>query len=203
MHQMVIITAVYMVATIAIFVANLVSAQSAKRQLKETKNQLESSKIQFEEQMAETKRQYEETKRLSIMPYFQCEKDTTYHFDDKVLVYNDRNSGVTHVDIVCIKNIGLGTAKDIKCKWTNLSGTQECKPFVFQSANSGESQSVHYTFIYPDSKTEFSLYCDLVFRDLLDNQYSQRIEFRFIRVPSKNCLVVHHYTNNLLRISQE
>ena len=158
---------------------------------------MEESKVQFEKQLSETKRQYEETQRLSVMPYFQCEKDNSFHFEERILVYNNRQSGVTHTDIVCIKNIGLGTAKDIKCVWTTQSGQQDTKPFIFQSANSGESQSILFTFIYPDYNQEFSVYCDLLFSDLLDNQYKQRIEFKFIKVPDKTCLVTQHITYNI------
>lgn len=191
------ITFLYMVFTIGIFVANLRSSKSAKYQLEETKKQVEDSKIQFEKQLAETKRQYEETQRLSVMPYFQCEKDNTYHFEEEILVYNNRKSSVTHTDIVCIKNIGLGTAKDIKCIWTTQSGQQAIKPFIFQSANSGESQSILFSFKYPDYNNEFSVYCDLLFSDLLDNQYNQRIEFKFNKEPYKSCLVTQHITYNI------
>jgi len=62
---MVIITAVYVVATIFICKANLKSAEATKEQLEESKRQFEENKRQFEEQ----KRWFEETNR----PFIGCE----------------------------------------------------------------------------------------------------------------------------------
>ena len=203
---MVIITGIYMLATIAIFVANLISAKSAKKQLNETKEQIEISKTQFEEQLAETKRQYEETKRLSIMPYLQCEfaKSNVPYKERKVLVKNDCLEGSSHVEIYEIKNIGLGTAKNIKYQLVNLSGNQEIKPFIFQSALSGESHAYCFTFPIPfDQKSDFSIYFDLIFCDLLDNQYSQRIEFMFIRNANQNNFSMESITHGITINSQE
>ena len=57
---MVIITFVYVLATIAICAANIISANA-------TRNQIAVSQMQI----AEEKKQYEESKHLQIMPFFQ------------------------------------------------------------------------------------------------------------------------------------
>ncbi len=62
---MVIITTIYVIATIFICKANLKSAEATKEQLEESKRQFEQNKQQFEEQ----KRWFEETNR----PFIGCE----------------------------------------------------------------------------------------------------------------------------------
>lgn len=203
---MVCITFVYMLFTIGIFKANLRSSKSAKSQLEETKKQLDASKTQFEKQLAETKRQYEERKRLSIMPYFQCDylSAFSYEFEKTVLIKQDCFQGSTHQRTIIIKNIGLGTAKDIKYQVVNLSGAQEVKPFIFQSAISGENHTISLTFPIPfDQTTDFSIFFDLSFCDLLDNQYSQRIEFLFIRNVKQANFSMESVTYGIIVNSQE
>ena len=60
---MVIITAVYVVATIAICVANFKSAKASKEQLEESKRQFEESQKQAKAELEESKKQFEESKR--------------------------------------------------------------------------------------------------------------------------------------------
>ena len=70
---MVIITAIYVIATIIICKANLKSADASNQQLEESKRQFEENKRQFEEQ----KRQFDELNR----PFISCEyilKNRTY-----------------------------------------------------------------------------------------------------------------------------
>ena len=201
---MVLVTIVYVIATVFIFKANKKSAKAAEDQLQDTKDQMETSKAQFEEQLAETKRQYEETKRLSVMPYFQCEKDisNTYLFSKELFLDAKERHGSHYHDIVRIKNIGLGTAKNIEARWTILSGVQEKEPFVFQSAITGEGQLVGFDFIIPSNcisqRNDFSVSLDLFFSDLINTQYSQRIEFRFIK--DNNRITIQHTTDNVNHI---
>ena len=200
------ITAIYVIATICIFIANKKSAKAAEDQLEATKNQVETSKTQFEEQLAETKRQYEETKRLSVMPYFQCEKDNTSntHFTKRIPLNNNSGSYSHYHDNVLIKNIGLGTAKNIKSQWTVLSGKQEIEPFVFQSAIAGESQSISLNFYVPAEqiakRNDFNICVDLFFRDLIDNKYTQRIEFKFVQDHDRQALSIQHITYEIKHI---
>ena len=64
---MVIITAVYVVATIQICRANIKSAKASNAQVAAAKEQTDAVKAQLDE----SKREYEETKRLEHMPYMQ------------------------------------------------------------------------------------------------------------------------------------
>ena len=64
---MVIITAVYVVATIQICRANIKSAKASNAQVAAAKEQTDAVKAQLDE----SKREYEETKRLQMMPYFE------------------------------------------------------------------------------------------------------------------------------------
>ena len=205
---LVIITAIYVGATIGILFANNKSAKTAEEQLQKTKDQMDESRIQFEKQMDETKRQYEETKRLSIMPYFQCDISTPQppmSNNEKVIeIRSNCKYGTQHQNVFEIKNIGLGTAKDIRYRLVNLSGTMNSVPFIFQSALSGERHINSLMFIIPfDQKTSFSVYFDLTFRDLLDNDYSQRIEFKFIRDERVGTYKLETITHSILTNPQE
>lgn len=199
------ITFLYMLFTIGIFIANLRSSESAKSQLEETKKQLEVSKTQFEEQLAETKRQYEETQRLSVMPYFQCDKSSSsYDFQERLAIITNNSSGAHHEDRVSFKNIGLGTAKDIKYIWKNKTSSYNRGAFLFQSALSGESQTVYFDFNVPHiPEDEFSVYIELNFKDLINNNYSQRIEFKFVKNLIYNNYSIHHISHEVEQIKNE
>lgn len=194
------ITFLYMLFTIGIFIANLRSSESAKSQLEETKKQLEVSKTQFEEQLAETKRQYEETKRLSIMPYFQCDVSKNYSYEQNLAIETDNTSGTDYQDKVCFKNIGLGTAKDIRYIWKNLTSSYDRGAFLFQSALSNESQSISFMFKIPNyDRNEFSVFIELIFKDLINNSYSQTIEFKFKKDTFKNMYSIQHIAHEVIQ----
>ena len=161
------ITVVYVIATVFICWANFSSARASKAQVEESK------------------RQYDETKRLQMMPYFHCDLDKT-RVDDglSLLIVTGCNSNVTYGKNFIIKNIGLGSAKDITYKWNNLTSSYDRGVFVFQSLQNGEQQTVPIEFNVPKDKTEsFSVSIDLCYKDLLDNAYVQRIEFFFGESP--------------------
>ena len=194
------ITIVYVIATIAIFRANKKSAEVAETQLQETKEQLEESKTQFEQQMKETKRQYEETKRLSIMPYFQCDVSKNYSYEQNLAIETDNTSGTDYQDKVCFKNIGLGTAKDIRYIWKNLTSSYDRGAFLFYFALSNESQSISFTFNIPNyDRNEFSVFIELIFKDLINNSYSQTIEFKFKKDTFKNIYSIQHIAHEVIQ----
>lgn len=73
---MVMITLVYVVATIFIWKANKISAQASKEQLEESKRQFDESQKQARAELDETKRQFEEQKKQfeqTLCPYISCE----------------------------------------------------------------------------------------------------------------------------------
>ena len=90
---MVIITAVYVVATIAICVENCKSAKASKEQLEESKRQFEVSQEQAEAELEESKRQFEVTKK-------QAEEQ----FNETKRQFQSVNSPKIIVDIKIIQN---------------------------------------------------------------------------------------------------
>lgn len=163
---MVVITFVYVVATIEICDANISVVNTSEKQLEESK------------------RQYEETKRLQIKPYFQCEEQKNRVADGEYslnlsLDSSDLN-GKTYGETISIKNVGLGPAKDIKYIYNNDSGSYDRGAFVFQSLQSGEKAYICINFLVPlKIKDKYSVNIDLSYKDLLENTYKQRIEYIF------------------------
>ena len=100
----VIVTVVYVIATIFICVANRKSAKASH------------------DQIAESQKQFEETKRLECMPFLQMEISYDYHRPDfdMALPFCNENSEYSISKIVKLKNIGNGTATNIVYSW-------ECK----------------------------------------------------------------------------
>jgi len=100
---MVIITAIYVIATIAICWANIKSAKATR------------------EQVAESKRQFEETRRLDTMPYFTFEhiKDETLDSNIELAVPITKGFSLfcRHSSTFRLRNIGSGTATTIVYTW--------------------------------------------------------------------------------------
>ena len=165
---MVIITVVYVVATIAIWRANSTSAKATK------------------EQTEESKRQFEETKRLEHLPVMKVRftskepKDFLDAFYTD-MVFNFGSIGVQSVGIngkcVELSNVGVGLAVDISCRFTVaercikdrfsqtvLSPNQMCESTIDISADASEEpRPVKGTLV-------------VCFKDVLDNHYGQPVE---------------------------
>ena len=138
------VTAVYVVATIAIFVTNKKSEKAAYAQLEETK------------------RQYEDKKRLEIMPYIQFEEtNSKTNFGYCFVVDSGKNLQGKYVLSLRMKNIGNGTAKDISFiyKWDNFSKSHDHGAFIIQALSSGESQLFKADFAYSTSLKESRSVC--------------------------------------------
>ncbi len=158
---MVAITFVYVVATIAIFVTNKNSEKAAYAQLEETK------------------RQYEDKKRLEIMPYLQCEqcKDNT---NNKISLRFDNNkkSGIVTSYPIEFVNIGNGTAKGIEYIFTNATASYERNDLPQTALQSGNRMMLVIQLTIPDESLQKNIMSfELKYKDLLDNSYSQKIEF--------------------------
>lgn len=174
---MVIITAIYVIATIVICIANYTSAKATKAQLEESKKQLEESK----KQLKESKRQYEDTKRLNMMPYLQAEtaRGPTDHDLELVLNADDLGGG-NYILKIQIKNIGNGTAKDIRYKWNNFTGSFDRGDFPIRALQSGDGQSITISLTRPSFFADYTIASfDLTYEDLLENSYTQRLLFCF------------------------
>ena len=162
---MVVITTIYVVATIVISWANIKSAKATR------------------EQLAESKRQYEDKKRLSIMPYIQIEQTKDDASCELNLVLDSAtNLTGNYTLLICMKNIGNGTAKDISYiyEWDNCLKRHDRGAFPVQALSSTESQTIKIDFAYDKEKIEDRNACILFrYRDLLENDYTQQIKINF------------------------
>lgn len=158
------ITAVYVIATIFISVANIRSAKATR------------------EQLAESKRQYDDKRSLEVMPYIQVESIDERLFDYRLSLDLEKGALFFTECIVgiSIKNVGLGAAKAItftyfcnKCLQVN-----DNVPFLFQALIPGENKTVKLTFRCPPDRTkDMTTKLVLHYSDLLENKYDQSIEF--------------------------
>lgn len=163
---MVIITFVYVVATIAICLANISSAKASKKQLKTSIEQ------------------YEEMKRFNFMPYFQL-LDVNTPGNSCILLPLKAKTGSgenysIQVDFF-IQNFGAGTAIKMKYIWNSLDSSTDMGKFVTAALRPGDKQIVRIMFIYSEGYIpEGIASIDLKYSDLLGNNYIQKIEFEFI-----------------------
>lgn len=158
------ITVVYVIATIFICFANIKSAKATR------------------DQIAESQRQFNENRRLDIMPYLQFETTNQPGVDYKlgiILSENDYNAG-EYILNLRVKNIGNGTAKDIEYIWTNFTNTYSQQPFAIKALQSGDQRFLQISFARPKVLNENSIaILELHFKDLLENEYIQKVEFDF------------------------
>ena len=158
------ITVIYVIATIFICVANIKSANASR------------------DQIAESQRQFSESRRLDIMPYLQFETSNQPGVDYKMEVLlseTDYNSG-DYILNLRVKNIGRGTAKDIEYIWTNFTNTYPQKPFAIKALQNGDAHYLQVSFARPKVlKDTTTANFELRFKDLLENEYSQKVEFDF------------------------
>lgn len=159
---MVVITVVYVIATIVIMCANLRTNKYAKKQ------------------MMEGQKQYNNQQRLSIRPYLNAyiarEKehlDGNKHYQVEVDVNQEGKS--KNYREMSIRNIGNGTAKDIEIMVIHSEqGIKKKLPRRngFLLTNKQYVYDIHFN----ELKT-MNLECK--FTDLYDNKYSQRIDVFF------------------------
>lgn len=177
---MVIITFIYVVATIFICVANFKSASTTRQQLEESREQ------------------YEETKRLSLMPFIIFEKISINNCDNKIgfgLISGSSELSKLY-KIFKIKNIGLGTAKNITYTLTNSTDSYYRGDFFTKGMSSGDDYNIGITFYYPKEPLAApKLALDLAYEDLLNNSYTQRVEFIFNYDKSKSLNLESIITN--------
>ena len=175
---MVIITGVYVVATILIFVANMCSAKATR------------------DQVTESKRQFEETKRLEHMPYMQVSFTEVASMGENDSFYSllwlpinpCRSDNCSSSCIrIGITNVGLGLAVNTTYRW--ISGENEdngklsCNlirqnepientAVVMAAKPENEPQSADAAFV-------------LCFDDYLGNHYEQRFDLSFDIYPNR------------------
>lgn len=182
---MVLITFVYVVATVEICRANIRSADATR------------------EQLAESKRQFEETKRLEHMPYMQVSFGDWIPRDKRsgllpemwlMLSRSNCKRDVSSGMSINVANIGLGLAVNIRCRWI-APDIKEEKHLSSTLLKQDEccTTTIMITAVAPDKEPQ---YADgslvICFDDFLGNHYEQTIEINFQVYPQHIVLV--HYT---------
>ena len=159
---MVIITLIYVAATIGIFNANQKSAQSADRQLEETKQQ------------------YEETRRLECLPFLQLDfssddpEDTVLFPPEKDIMKHpalDDEDGRT----MKFKNVGNGTATNISYSFTYNGGAKSESDIMINSIMKGDTYCI--SAFFPEDVEKGII--ELEFDDFLGNHYQQKFHIAF------------------------
>lgn len=162
---MVVITLIYVLATIAICVANFKSANASR------------------DQTLESKRQFAESKRLEQIPYLQAEfrrwplpEERNNYIPDLHLTIShcDYDKSVSSGTGLLLRNIGLGMAHNLSCEWrSDTIKTQHRLPFNLLRCENEQTISIVFTGerCVPTASAKATL--SLLFDDLLGNHYRQ------------------------------
>ena len=167
----VIVTVVYVIATIFICVANIKSAKASR------------------DQIAESQKQFEETKRLECMPFLQMEishDGVTPEFDLELpLCSEDIEYPISKT--VKLKNVGNGTATTITYSWNYKRN--DISKSDYPPINAIMKGDAYYILICCDANetlpSETSATLTLQYNDLLGYSYEQKV-------------ILHFDTDNLL-----
>lgn len=162
---MVLITFIYVVATIEICRANIKSAEATKEQLEESRSQ------------------FEEAKRLECMPFLQLEIPTEQErplFEIELDLCSGNVSDALY-KIVKLKNLGNGSATNIVYTWKrNKTCDHVCDYPPINAIMHGDSYYFQLTF-YTDETMESGNTGTLIWQydDLLGNTYEQKVTLIF------------------------
>ena len=172
---MVVITAIYVGATIAIWFANNKSARMTEKQLEESRAQ------------------FEQSKRLECMPFLQLELCTPERasFGSTFPLY--KNDALNEsFEIVKLRNLGNGTAINLiytwECKDVNKTET-DCMPIC--AIQKGDTYYWQMNFeTDADLRDYFHGKLCFEYNDLLGYTYEQKVDITFIYEDEELCL--HH-----------
>ena len=162
---MVLITFIYVVATIEICRANIKSAEATK------------------EQLEESKRQFAETKRLENMPCFELHFDSIEAGTGTSIELTDKQTGVIYTLFTKyrIENISKGTAINVKC--TVKSTIKDAELITCPIVPAQKEKSINCLFLadkgyFIDNSLPISV--AIFYEDIMSNHYEQNIELEFI-----------------------
>ena len=198
---MVVITFIYVVATILICIFNGRSAKSTR------------------EQVSESKRQFDETRRLQVMPYLQvevaqCESteegEPPSSYTYFVISDSDESNELTSYKRITLKNVGLGILHHTKITWNSLSKENDGYPVVdvvipplvewgFNARLSARKQEEDDPLKVQVAKCSLKVEYD----DLLGNRYWQHVDFVFVIRFSDISLLHYHITDPCQLIKKE
>lgn len=167
---MVIITVVYVLATIAICAANIISANA-------TRNQIAVSHMQI----AEDKKRYEESKHLQVMPFFQVSFSSKPQTGFPVIlpfsskVENKEGCG----EDLYLDNIGNGPAIDLFYKW-EYNDVIIHERLGAASIKSGTGCIIHVIFYDRPLNHKETCILTLCYSDFLGKKYTQDIKLNLV-----------------------
>ena len=167
---MVIITIVYVVATIAICAANIMSANATRNQIKVSQTQI-----------VEEKKRFEESKHLQIMPFFQVSFSEKLQTGFPVIlpfkskVENKEGCG----EDLYLDNIGNGPAIDLFYKW-KYNDVNIHERLGVASVKAGTGCILHVIFIDRPLSNKETCILTLCFSDVLGRKYTQDIKINLV-----------------------
>ena len=162
---MVIITFIYVIATIAIWKANSKSAKATQ------------------EQIEESKKQFEETNRLACIPYLQIEKSNTGNVDFEITLPPsiEGNREIIRLPIesptLIIKNVGNGSATNINFDFSYDDSQIDTGTLPINAIMKGDRYFVRCILPKEISKAKLKLY----YNDYIGNEYTQIVTLSFYK----------------------
>ena len=169
---MVIITLIYVVATIGIFRENQKASKASRDQLAKSQQQLEESREQFEASQA----QLEETRRLEHMPFLMLEvaNDMMEHSVYEIELETDSKCDLLDRRTVSLKNIGNGTAANIVYTWKHKS-VVDSEPLPISSVMKGDTYWFLISVLYSEDVEETTSGVMIIqFDDIMSKSYEQK-----------------------------
>ena len=156
------VTVVYAVTTIAIFIANLISANSAKNQLKEST------------------RQFDESRRLDCMPFLQLETLTRTQGDSVDISIppsiEDNLFSEESKHYFVLKNLGKGTAINLYYSWEDeKNGHNSTKCPSISAIMSGDRYQIRMISKYNEN---IEGWIEWHFDDMINHHYYQKVKIK-------------------------
>ncbi|WP_295611863.1 hypothetical protein [uncultured Methanobrevibacter sp.] len=162
---LVLITAIYVIATINISNANIRSAEATR------------------EQIIESKRQFEETKRLEYMPCFEIYFDKMEAGTGTSIELTDKQTGIIHnlITKYRIENISKGTAINVNCRV--ISAIKDTELITWPIVPAQKEIAINCLILadkgyFIDNSLPFSVV--ISYDDIMNNHYEQNVELEFI-----------------------
>lgn len=181
---MVIITSIYVVATVLIWCANRKSANATK------------------EQVIMAQQHYDETKRLQALPFLQLEKNNANPITSDITIDLpvEKEYALFEIgfDTFLLRNVGNGSAVNLVYTWESADKTITKNDYPNINAIGANLQySVKFSFLASEKKEIPQLNAVLIlqFEDILGNAYQQKILFD-LSVKENTSSLVDFYENN-------
>jgi len=188
---MVIITSVYVVATVYICRSNIKTAEATR------------------EQVLQSSAQFKEHRRMELLPFLQIEFLTPQPImrdpDISLNLTNAEFSSASLIDrTIYVKNIGLGTAMDISYVWRTIDLPTVRGQLTETALRPGESCGTLADFCIEHKENcedQFVIASlDFEYKDLLNNQYCRHVDLRFHLVGENDIYFDGFKTTQPIRI---